>query len=299
MLLPSPSADAGEGKTTVAVGLGFALGVAAPTVIWDADVRGSSLEFQFGADPARIACLVARRELDTPAASDVAFDKELQPAGRPSGASVLCGVRKPSLRTLMSAGYVEHLIEALRERYRFVVLDMSGERLLLDPAATEQCLADELLGLGVLERLMRDPAVQTIFVNTPTHVRVVRDGRIERMSGVRFESDQQVRGVVKRLAGIAGRTFDESSPTVDLALEDGSRLHAVMPPVSAEYMEKRRGHRLVTQGVEVDPKVEDGVIGCRELWIEQHGHLMRTGFRPRLLDCIVASGVAHIWEPAA
>jgi pilus assembly protein CpaF len=82
---------------------------------------------------------------------------------------------------------------------------------------------------------MREPGVQTIRVLSPTHVRVIRNGHQERVAGVRFESDQQVRELVRRVAAAAGRLFDAARPRVDVTLDDGSRLHAVMPPLSRQY----------------------------------------------------------------
>ncbi len=111
----------------------------------------------------------------------------------------------------------------------------SGQ-LLMDEAAAEQELVDHLLGLGVLERLMRDDGVQTIRVVSPTHVRVIRNGRQERVAGVRFEGgDRAVRELARRVAAQAGRQFDSAHPRCDVMLEDGSRLHAVMPPVTRRY----------------------------------------------------------------
>jgi pilus assembly protein CpaF len=112
-----------------------------------------------------------------------------------------------------------------------------NDPLLTNAAATEQRLVDELLGLGPIEALMRDPEVESIFINAPTRIYVVRAGRIERVAQVRFDDDGQVRELVKRLAGAGGRRFDEAAPRVDLALSDGSRLHAVMPPITAQYTE--------------------------------------------------------------
>jgi pilus assembly protein CpaF len=107
--------------------------------------------------------------------------------------------------------------------------------LLLDPVATEEKLADELLGYGALAGLMRMASVSTVIVNAPTRIFTVTDGIMRRERFIRFESDEQVRELVKRHAAAAGRRFDEGSPRVDLSLPDGSRLHAVMPPVSSRY----------------------------------------------------------------
>ncbi len=107
--------------------------------------------------------------------------------------------------------------------------------LLLEPTATEQKLADELLGYGVLASLMRNPSVSTIIVNAPTRVFTVCNGVMRRERFVRFESDEPVRELVKRHAAAAARHFDEGSPRVDLSLPDGSRLHALMPPLTTQY----------------------------------------------------------------
>ena len=107
--------------------------------------------------------------------------------------------------------------------------------LLLEPTATEQKLEDELLGYGVLASLMRNPSVSTIIVNAPTKVFTVGNGVMRRERFVRFESDEPVRELVKRHAAAAARHFDEGSPRVDLSLPDGSRLHALMPPLTTQY----------------------------------------------------------------
>ncbi len=107
--------------------------------------------------------------------------------------------------------------------------------LLRDPAETQTKLRAELLGLSVLEELMRQPGVQTIYVNGPADIRVLRDGLMERLVGLRFTSDRHVRDLVKRFASAAGREFDAAHPSLDVALPDGSRLHANMPPITEEF----------------------------------------------------------------
>jgi pilus assembly protein CpaF len=107
--------------------------------------------------------------------------------------------------------------------------------LLRDPAATEEWMRDELLGMSVLEQLMRRPDVQTIFVNTPFDIRAIVDGHMQRLVGLRFRDDRHVRELVKRFASLAGREFDTAHPSVNVALPDGSRLHAIMPPLTEEF----------------------------------------------------------------
>lgn len=145
-VLAVASGYAGEGKTTVAAGLGFTLGSVAPTVLVDADGRGGAVEFHLGADPARGLCL-----LDAPAAEDwaAALERELQPMGAPAPhGRVLCGVTKPTLRPRLTPALFEQAVAVLRARARFVVLDTAGAGWTADDPAVDRLalrLADRLL----------------------------------------------------------------------------------------------------------------------------------------------------------
>ncbi|MGY1802788.1 TadA family conjugal transfer-associated ATPase [Blastococcus sp. SYSU D00922] len=90
---------------------------------------------------------------------------------------------------------------------------------------------DELAGAGPLEPLLRTPGVTDVLVNGPDQVWVERGNGLER-SGVTFPDDDAVRRLAVRLAATVGRRLDDASPWVDVALGDGTRLHAVLPPVS-------------------------------------------------------------------
>jgi pilus assembly protein CpaF len=91
---------------------------------------------------------------------------------------------------------------------------------------------DELAGAGPLEPLLRAPGVTDVLVNGPGEVWVDRGAGLER-SAVSFPDDDAVRRLAVRLAAAAGRRLDDASPWVDAGLPDGTRLHAVLPPVSA------------------------------------------------------------------
>ena len=91
---------------------------------------------------------------------------------------------------------------------------------------------DELAGAGPLERLLRTPGVTDVLVNGPEDVWLDRGAGLER-TAVRFADDDAVRRLAVRLAAAAGRRLDDASPWVDVGLPDGTRLHAVLPPVSA------------------------------------------------------------------
>ena len=90
---------------------------------------------------------------------------------------------------------------------------------------------DELAGAGRLEPLLRLPDVTDVLVNGPDHVWIDRGGGLERCA-VRFPDDDAVRRLAVRLAAAAGRRLDDAAPWVDVGLPDGTRLHAVLPPVS-------------------------------------------------------------------
>jgi pilus assembly protein CpaF len=94
----------------------------------------------------------------------------------------------------------------------------------------EQIVA-EILGLGPLEPLLADPLVTEIMVNGAKNVYVERRGKLTRANLV-FESDEHVMRVIERIVAPLGRRIDESSPYVDARLADGSRVNAVIPPIS-------------------------------------------------------------------
>ena len=107
--------------------------------------------------------------------------------------------------------------------------------LLLDPAAVRRRLFDTVFGLGILQPLMDDPRVEEIIANGPQRIFAIRDGRKEQVPHVYFESDEELRQLVKRAVGSAGRRLDEAAPMVDVRLRDGSRLNAVIPPASTRW----------------------------------------------------------------
>jgi pilus assembly protein CpaF len=90
---------------------------------------------------------------------------------------------------------------------------------------------DELSGAGVLEPLLRMPGVTDVLVNGPDSVWVDRGAGPEPVD-VRFPDEAAVRRLAVRLAAAAGRRLDDAAPWVDAGLPDGTRLHAVLPPVS-------------------------------------------------------------------
>ncbi|MDL1941459.1 CpaF family protein [Chloroflexi bacterium CFX2] len=92
-------------------------------------------------------------------------------------------------------------------------------------------IAAEILGLGPLQSLLEDDTITEIMVNGPKNIYIERKGKIHRVP-VTFESNEHVMRIIDRIVAPLGRRIDESSPYVDARLSDGSRVNAVIPPIS-------------------------------------------------------------------
>jgi pilus assembly protein CpaF len=92
-------------------------------------------------------------------------------------------------------------------------------------------IADDILGHGPLERLLADDSVSEIMVSGPHDIWVERQGRLYQTS-VQFNDESHLRRIINKMVAQVGRRIDESSPMVDARLPDGSRVNAVIPPLS-------------------------------------------------------------------
>src|SRR5687768_7685320 len=92
-------------------------------------------------------------------------------------------------------------------------------------------ITDEIIGLGPLEPLLRDESITEIMVNGPRQVYIERAGKLE-LTNVVFQNDDHVMRIIDRIIAPIGRRVDESSPMVDARLTDGSRVNAIIPPLS-------------------------------------------------------------------
>ena len=92
-------------------------------------------------------------------------------------------------------------------------------------------IAAEILGLGPLQTLLEDDTITEIMVNGPKNIYIERKGKLHRVP-VTFESNDHVLRIIDRIVAPLGRRIDESSPYVDARLQDGSRVNAVIPPIS-------------------------------------------------------------------
>jgi pilus assembly protein CpaF len=127
----------------------------------------------------------------------------------------------------------EELAQKLRDTLSYEVESRSlplnrGEREKL----VEEIL-DDILGLGPLEPLLKDPDISDILVNGPECVFVEKRGLLQRVD-VRFNDNRHLMQVIERIVSAVGRRVDETSPMVDARLADGSRFNAIIPPLALD-----------------------------------------------------------------
>jgi pilus assembly protein CpaF len=131
----------------------------------------------------------------------------------------------------MDVSQSQEVRETIRQMY---VSILEEERIVLSRVERERLfeqIVAEILGLGPLEPLLSDDKVSEIMVNGSRSVYVERGGKLTR-TNITFESDEHLMRIIERIVAPLGRRIDESSPTVDARLKDGSRVNAVIPPIS-------------------------------------------------------------------
>jgi pilus assembly protein CpaF len=124
--------------------------------------------------------------------------------------------------------------DTLRERVRDDIRGKLGDEAGISRDDRERLVAsisDDILGHGPLERLLADDSVTEIMVNGPFDIWVERQGRLYE-TNVRFTDDSHLRRIINKMVAQVGRRIDESSPMVDARLPDGSRVNAIIPPLS-------------------------------------------------------------------
>src|SRR5215469_7296939 len=161
----------------------------------------------------------------------------VNPTTRTDFGSVKAAVHRKLIQKLN----LERLTEASREDVRrevsqlleSLVLGESAPMNLQERERVVQEVMDEVFGLGPLEPLLADQSVNDILVNTYKRVYVERKGLLE-LTPVQFRDDVHLMGIIDRIVSAVGRRVDESSPMVDARLSDGSRVNAIIPPLSVD-----------------------------------------------------------------
>jgi pilus assembly protein CpaF len=176
-----------------------------------------------GGDSSRLSSLQARR-VSAPSSAPQAgtyFDLKTRVQNR------LLAELDPSM-DITKTEDVRKTIQGLFEQI------LSEENIVLsrpERARLFEQISAEILGLGPLQPLLEDETVTEIMVNGAKNIYIERKGKIHRVP-VTFESNDHVMRIIDRIVAPLGRRIDESSPYVDARLPDGSRVNAVIPPIS-------------------------------------------------------------------
>ena len=176
-----------------------------------------------GGDASRLSSLQARR-VSAPSAAPQAgtyFDLKTRVQNR------LLAELDPSM-DITKTDEVRKTIQGLFEQI------LSEENIVLsrpERARLFEQISAEILGLGPLQPLLEDETVTEVMVNGAKNIYVERKGKIHRVP-VTFESNDHVMRIIDRIVAPLGRRIDESSPYVDARLADGSRVNAIIPPIS-------------------------------------------------------------------
>lgn len=176
-----------------------------------------------GGDSSRLSSLQARR-VSAPSTTPQAgtyFDLKTRVQNR------LLAELDPSM-DITKTEEVRKTIQGLFEQI------LSEENIVLsrpERARLFEQITAEILGLGPLQTLLEDDTVTEVMVNGAKNIYVERKGKIHRVP-VTFESNDHVMRIIDRIVAPLGRRIDESSPYVDARLADGSRVNAVIPPIS-------------------------------------------------------------------
>ena len=151
----------------------------------------------------------------------------------------------------------------------------------LDRRRVVACLINDIMGLGPLEPLFRDPSISDILVNGLRSVYVERYGKLEPVD-IKFRDGQHLLRIAHRIAGWVGRRGDEASPMVDFRLPDGSRANFIIPPLAIDGTTISIRRFLLT-GVGLQDLAAKGMLS------PAMARLLRIGIRARL-NILISGG---------
>jgi pilus assembly protein CpaF len=183
--------------------------------------------------------LLRRTGINTPVTDILNFDLDAAPVRVDDPLSSLRGrAQKALFERLGSRLFDSSLAEEQLRAYVVQELDqiLADEVRQLSPDERHQLvdsIGADIMGLGPIEPFLNDPAVTEIMVNADDAIFVERAGRIY-LTESRFMTAQHLRQVIEKIVAAVGRRIDESSPMVDARLPDGSRVNAVIPPLSVD-----------------------------------------------------------------
>jgi len=150
----------------------------------------------------------------------------------------------------------------------------------VDKQAIVAEVVSESIGLGPLEPLLSDSDVTEVMVNGPTQVYVEKSGKIEE-TGIQFINDRSLMAIIERIVSPLGRRIDEGSPLVDARLADGSRVNAIIPPLSligpTLTIRKFSDKRLYMDSLVQMGALSEKMARFLELCVEQRKNIVISG----------------------
>jgi pilus assembly protein CpaF len=147
---------------------------------------------------------------------------------------------------------IKNLTENILKDEKTIPLNFSERENLI------QEIEDEVMGLGPIEPLMKDPTISDVLVNGYGQVYIERSGKLE-FTPIRFKDDAHLRKIIDKIVSAVGRRIDESCPMVDARLADGSRVNAIIPPLAL------KGSVLSIRRFSVDPLEMDDLLKFKTL----------------------------------
>lgn len=161
----------------------------------------------------------------------------------PSKQTVWRRIKEKILRNIadtIDINILDEMAKAERERYlsqeteKMLVNILNEEKMILTRGETHRIVGEvvsEIIGFGPMTSLLNDPQITEVMVNGYDQVYIEKEGKIE-LTDVTFRDDQHLLHIIERIVSPLGKRIDDSSPKVDARLPDGSRVNAVIPPIS-------------------------------------------------------------------
>ncbi len=168
-------------------------------------------------------------ESDDNQSADKRSNPRMERARKRIWADLREGVDLKSLARMEAEAARAEILSAIEEIGQFRGLDVTQAE--LSQIAKEA--ADDMLGFGPLEELLAEDGVADIMINGPKTIYIEKDGKISRAS-IEFRDNHHLLTICQRVVGVIGRRVDESSPICDARLPDGSRVNAIIPPLSVD-----------------------------------------------------------------
>jgi pilus assembly protein CpaF len=175
----------------------------------------------------------------------------------------------------------ERLVGKIGELCNSVLEDLSISITRTDRQRMVEQLISDVLGLGPLEMMLKDPEISEIMINGPEDIYVERQGRIHRYPA-KFDNTDHLMQIIDRIVSSIGRRVDESSPMVDARLKDGSRVNVIIPPLALQ------GPTLTIRRFSKDPYTVEDLINFGTLTAEMAAFI-RACVRARL-NVLISGG---------